>query len=164
MKKTKKIRIVATIILSLLVAVPAILYAAQQGGLLHKPCIITRWDMLKLMIDLNITEQQETALKDIEMQTAKDIEPIIQQMDDLGKQMTATFLSAEIDTAQAESQISEMILLNSQIADKSLHSKLQEAQVLTPEQRATLLEFTNKIEQCVEDLGPIPSLFPNLAK
>ena len=85
-------------------------------------------------------------------------------MDALRKQMTATFLASEIDTAQAESQISEMIELNSQIADIMLHAKLQEAQVLTPEQRAALLEFTTKLDQCVEDLGKIPSLFPDLAK
>jgi len=153
---------ITVIILSLLIAVPAIMYAAEQGGTWLKPCIITRWDMFKLMRDLNITDQQETAIKDIEMQTANDIKPIVQQMNDLRKQMSATFLSAEIDTAQAEIQIAAMVQLNSQIADKMLHAKLQEAQVLTPEQRATLLAFTNEIDQCVEDWKQIPSLFPDL--
>ena len=76
--------------------------------------------------------------------------------------MTATFLSADIDTAQADLQIAAMVQLNSQITDIMLNAKLQEAQVLTPEQRATLLEFTTKLDQCVEDSGKIPSLFPDL--
>jgi Spy/CpxP family protein refolding chaperone len=151
------------IVLLVSIAAPTIMYAAQMGGIWHKPCI-TRWDLFKLMRDIKITDQQKTDLKDIGMQTITDIQPIVQQMDALRKQMTATFLASEIDTAQAESQISEMIELNSQIADIMLHAKLQEAQVLTPEQRATLLEFTTRLDQCIEDLGKIPSLFPDLAK
>ena len=163
MKKPSKIRLVVMVVLAISIAAPTIMYAAQQANFWHKPCI-TRWDMFKLMRDIKITDQQKTDLKDIGMQTITDIQPIVQQMDALRKQMTATFLASEIDTAQAELQISEMIELNSQIADIMLHAKLQEAQVLTPEQRATLLEFTTKLDQCVEDLGKIPSLFPDLAK
>jgi Spy/CpxP family protein refolding chaperone len=139
------------------------MYAAQKGILFHKPCI-TRWDMFKLMIDIKITDQQKTDLKEIGTQAANDMKPILEQMNDLRKQMTATFLSADIDTAQADLQIAAMVQLNSQITDIMLNAKLQEAQVLTPEQRATLLEFTTKLEQCVEDLGKIPSLFPDLVK
>jgi Spy/CpxP family protein refolding chaperone len=139
------------------------MYAAQKGILFLKPCI-TRWDMFKLMIDIKITDQQKTDLKEIGTQAANDMKPILEQMNDLRKQMTATFLSADIDTAQADLQIAAMVQLNSQITDIMLNAKLQEAQVLTPEQRATLLEFTTKLEQCVEDLGKIPSLFPDLVK
>jgi Spy/CpxP family protein refolding chaperone len=139
------------------------MYAAQKGILFHKPCI-TRWDMFKLMIDIKITDQQKTDLKEIGTQAANDMKPILEQMNDLRKQMTATFLSADIDTAQADLQIAAMVQLNSQITDIMLNAKLQEAQVLTPEQRATLLEFTTKLDQCVEDFGKIPSLFPDLVK
>ena len=120
--------------------------------------------MFKLMRDIKITDQQKTDLKDFGIQTANDMKPILEQMNDLRKQMTATFLSADIDTAQADLQIAAMVQLNSQITDIMLNAKLQEAQVLTPEQRATLLEFTTKLDQCVEDLGKIPSLFPDLVK
>jgi len=162
-KKSKKIPLLATIVLSLSIAVPTIMYAAQQQRLWHRPCV-THWDMFKLMRDLDLTDQQEADLKAIGMQTVNEIEPIMQQRRDLRKQMRTTLLSAEIDTVQAESQIDEMIELNSQIADKLLHVKIQEAQVLTPEQRATLLAFTNQLEQCIEDADQIPSLFPDLVK
>ena len=163
MKKSIKVRLLLLIVLSITIAMPTLMYAAQQGMLFHKPCI-TRWDMFKLMRDIKITDQQKTDLKNIGMQTANDMKPILEQMNDLRKQMTATFLSADIDTAQADLQIAAMVQLNSQITDIMLNAKLQEAQVLTPEQRATLLEFTTKLDQCVEDLGKIPSLFPDLVK
>ena len=127
MKKVNKMRFVVTLVLLILIAAPAIIYAAQLGGFWPRPCI-THWNMIKLMRDLNITEQQKTDIKNITEQTANDIKPIVQQMSDLRKEMNATFLAAEIDTAQAESQISEMVQLNSQINDKLLHAKLQEAQ------------------------------------
>ena len=146
MKKSSKIRLVVMVVLAISIAAPTIMYAAQQVNFWHKPCI-TRWDLFKLMRDIKITDQQKTDLKDIGMQTITDIQPIVQQMDALRKQMTATFLASEIDTAQAESQISEMIELNSQIADIMLHAKLQEAQVLTPEQRARIYDEVWKLKK-----------------
>ena len=163
MKKPNKVRLLAAIVLSIAIAVPTIMYAAQQQMFRHKPCV-SHWDMFQLMRELNITDQQEADLKAIGTQTVADIQPLIQQKRELRKQMRETLLSSEIDTAQYEAQISTMIELRSQLADTILRAKLQEAQVLTPDQRATLLEFTNQLEQCLEDQDQFPSLFPDLVK
>ena len=160
-KKPNKVRLLAAIVLSIAIAVPTIMYAAQQQMFRHKRCV-SHWDLFQLKRDLNITDQQASDLKAIGMQTAASIQPLIQQMRDLRKLMRETLLSPEIDTVQYESQISEIIGLRSQMADIFLRAKLQEAQVLTPDQRATLLEFTGQLEQCLEDEDQFPSLFPDL--
>jgi Spy/CpxP family protein refolding chaperone len=139
------------------------MYAAQQQMFRHKPCV-THWDLFQLKRDLNITDRQVTDIKIIGTQAAIDVEPITQQISDLRKVMRETLLSPEIDTVQYESQISEIIGLRSQMADILLRAKLQEAQVMTPDQRATLLEFTSQLEQCLEDEDQFPSLFPDLLK
>jgi len=58
--------------------------------------------------------------------------------------MDETFLGEEIDVAKASSQIEEMSRLKAQITTAGLTAMLQAAQVLTPEQRQTIIDARNE--------------------
>ena len=149
MKKAVTLKLSVAVILGILVCLPAISNATPPGGKFHRRCV-TRGDIIKLYVDLNITPEQQQALKNLGEATKSAVEPLIQQAKDLRNQMAETFLSDQIDTGAAETEIDQSIQLRGQIQDIMLHARLQAAQLLTPEQRARLLEEINRIKQCIE--------------
>jgi len=62
--------------------------------------------------------------------------------------MDETFLAEEIDAVKAAAQIEEMSRLKAQMTTASLNALLQAAQVLTPEQRQTIIETRDEWKNC----------------
>jgi Spy/CpxP family protein refolding chaperone len=161
MKKFFTPRWLLVILFGLLIELPVIINAAQKAGPQHQ-CCITRWDMIKFINDLNLTEEQEQAIDNIKKQTETTLQPLKEQAQGLRSQMQETFLAAELDTAKADAQIQQMIQLAGHIEDIALHAKLQEAQILTPDQRALVLAKMKEVQECRQTHGTVPSVFPNL--
>ena len=66
MKKSNKVPLIAAIVLSIAIAVPTIMYAAQQQRLWHRPCV-THWDVFKLMrVAVSVIEAQGNNYDSIE--------------------------------------------------------------------------------------------------
>lgn len=95
--------------------------------------------IINFLLDLDLTSEQKVELQTIFSETQDTIKPIITDMHELRSQMDQTFLAEEIDTAQATLQIEEMAQLKSQVTTVGLTALLQAAQVLTPEQRQTII-------------------------
>lgn len=119
----------------------------QKRGMMGMHCI-SRWEMIKFMKNLDITDEQKDALKALKGETDNQTEALSAQMMDLQDQMTDTFLAADIDNATAESQIDAMLALQTQVADISLHAELQAARILTPDQRTLILDMVKQLREC----------------
>ena len=104
--------------------------APQKRGMMGMHCV-SRWEMIKFMKNLDITDEQKTALKALIDETDNQTEALATQLMDLQNQLTDILLAAEIDTAAAESKIGSMLGLQTQIADIVLHAELSAAQILT---------------------------------
>jgi Spy/CpxP family protein refolding chaperone len=121
--------------------------SASKGAMMGRHCI-NRWEMFKFIKDLNITDAQKTAFKDLKTATETAVSPIRTEMKTLQDQMTDTFLAAEIDTAAAETQIDDMLTLETEVSDIALHAELQAVQILTADQRTLILAMVNKLRDC----------------
>jgi Spy/CpxP family protein refolding chaperone len=149
MEKASTIKLLGAVVLGILICLPAINNAAPLAGIFHQRCI-TRADIIKLRADLKITPEQKQALKGLREKTRSTIASLKQQAAALRYQTAETILAEQIDTENAEAKIAQLIQLRGQIQDIVLHARLQGAQLLTPEQRARILEEVNKIKQCRE--------------
>jgi len=102
----------------------------------------------KAMIDsklafLNLTEDQKTALIDLQDKTAAAIKPVAEQMGTLHQDFATALLAATVDTEAAASLISQMTEPATQMADIQFNAELGAAQILTPEQRQIILDKIN---------------------
>jgi len=95
-------------------------------------------DMCPHRIDLDLTDEQKAALEELKTETKREIEPLVDEIKALD--ILETLLAQEIDTGKATEKLNEMVEIKSNITNIVLNSKLEGAQILTPEQRAILLE------------------------
>ena len=103
----------------------------------------------KAMIDskldfLNLTEEQKTALIDLQDTTRDAMKPVAEQMGALHKDFAAVLLAATIDTEAAATLISQMVEPKIQMADIKFNAELEAAQILTPEQRQIIQDKINE--------------------
>lgn len=99
-------------------------------------------DICPHRIDLNLTSEQKDALNQLKTETKNQIEPRVEEIKALG--ILEALLAQEIDTDLAAGKLNEMVGIQSQITDMVLNAKLEGSQILTPEQRAILLEKINE--------------------
>lgn len=121
----------------------------QKRGIMGRHCI-SRWEMIKFIRNIDITDEQKDALKALKEETDNKTEALATQIIDVQNQLTDTFLAAEIDNATAESQIDAMLALQTQIADIILHAELTAVQLLTADQRALILDMVNQLRECAD--------------
>lgn len=121
----------------------------QKRGMMSMHCI-SRWEMIKFMRNLDITDEQKVALEALKDETDNNTEALATQIKEVQDQMTDTLLAADIDNATVESQIDAMLVLQTQITDILLHAELKAVQILTAAQRALILEMVNKLRDCAE--------------
>jgi Spy/CpxP family protein refolding chaperone len=101
-------------------------------------------NIINYFIDLELTQEQKDALQELATNTHNEIKPLIDEMHALRTEMDELLLAEEIDRADAEEKILELAALKSSMTTSALNAKLQGAQILTPEQRESLL--TQKVE------------------
>jgi Spy/CpxP family protein refolding chaperone len=100
--------------------------------------------IIDFLLDLDLTPEQKDDLQAVFTDTRDTLKPLLEDMHELRSAMDETFLGEEIDAARASSQIEEMSRLKAQITTAGLTAMLQAAQVLTPEQRQTIMDTRNE--------------------
>ena len=96
-------------------------------------------NIINYFIDLELTQDQKDALQELATNTHNEIKPLIEEMHALRTEMDELLGAEEIDTAVAEQKILELAALKASMTTSALTAKLQGAQILTPEQRESLL-------------------------
>jgi Spy/CpxP family protein refolding chaperone len=112
----------------------------------HRPGHFLR--IIDFLLELDLTADQKNDLEAIFAETQDTLKPLLEDMHDVRSAMDQTFLAEEIDTVKAASQIEEMSRLKAQMTTASLNALLQAAQVLTPEQRRTIIGARDEWKNC----------------
>jgi Spy/CpxP family protein refolding chaperone len=97
-------------------------------------------NMLDVLFDLNLTEEQIKAFKELADKTRLITMPLRKEIKALRVQMDDNFLSEDIDTEKAAAHIAKMVELRSEISTTYLNAKFEGTQLLTPEQRTIILD------------------------
>jgi Spy/CpxP family protein refolding chaperone len=104
--------------------------------------------IIDFLLDLDLTPDQKNDLQAIFSETQDTLKPLLADMHELRSAMDETFVAEEIDTVKASSQIEEMSRLKAQMSTASFNALLQAAQVLTPEQRQTIIDTRDEWKNC----------------
>jgi len=141
MKRILSPRNIMIFMLGLSLALPNLSHAFFQENEEHGKFVKHGYliNMLDVLFDLNLTEEQIKAFKELADKTRITTMPLRKGIKELRVQMDDNFLSEDIDTEKAVAQIAKMVELRSEISMTYLNAKLEGTQLLTPEQRTILL-------------------------
>ena len=153
MKKIRAPQMLLVLILALSLFLPFSVHAlSQDKPERHHTFMLGRFlDFLNFIADLDLTDDQKTTLKDLFTDTHDNVKPLIEQMKNLRDEMDEAILAEKIDAAKATDLNEQMIAVKSNISDIVLNAKLEGAQVLTPEQRAMILEKKKEHRERMEE-------------
>ena len=149
MKSSKRNTIIVSLLaVFVLAGISAAVQAAPRrgDGAHHRPGHFM--NIIDFLLDLDLTPEQKNDLQAIFTEAQDTLRPLMGDMHELRSAMDETFLGEEIDAAKASSQIEEMSRLKAQITTAGLTAMLQAAQVLTPEQRQTIIDTRNEWKSC----------------
>lgn len=96
-----------------------------------------RW-VERMAAALQLTEQQQAAIRQIRDDAQKDAEPLIRKVRELRERMRLEWQSAEPDKGTLMALHEEIHKINGELGESRIETRLDVLHVLTPEQRATL--------------------------
>lgn len=133
MKKILAPRYLMLIILGISLCLPHSVYAFPNH---HFTCPFKGI----IMAVLGITDGQMASFNELKAETRAEIEPLAEEMMELGRQIPEILLVEEINTVDAKEKLEQMVWLKCQISSTAANAKLKRAQILTPEQRKIIKE------------------------
>ena len=153
MKKIRAPQMLLVLILALSLFLPFSVHAlSQDKPERHHTFMLGRFlDFLNFIVELDLTEDQKTTLKDLFTDTHDNVKPLIAHMKNLRDEMDEAILAEQIDVATATDLNEKMIAVKSNISDIVLNAKLEGVQVLTPEQRVKILEKKKEHRERMEE-------------
>ena len=154
MKKLRDPKMLLIVIIGLSLCLPLSVNALSQDRPERShPFMLERIiDFLNFMADLDLTEDQKTTLKDLVTETRDTITPLIDEIKELRNEKDKAIFADNIDAEKASELNKKMIEVRSQISTIVLNAKLEGMQVLTPEQRAMILEKKEEHRKRIEEL------------
>ena len=102
-------------------------------------------DICPYRIDLDLTDEQKAALEKLKTETKSEIKPLVEEIKAL--EIPESMLAEVINVDEVTAKIDSLVEIKSQITGITLNSRLEGAQILTPEQRALLLEKIKEREE-----------------
>lgn len=117
----------------------------HHGSFMHFRHMLGFWN------ELDLSDEQLDALEELKEETQTEIEPLIEDILELG--VEEALLSDEIDTdpSNAQQKLAMLVDLQSQITGIVTDAMLAGALILTPEQRQVLLEEIENIKQDMDN-------------
>ena len=100
---------------------------------------VTNFAYASFQANLNLTEEQIAALKELKAETRKEIKPLVVELVELRDQIAETILAGEVDT---DPLVDRIIEIQSEITDIINNAKLEAATIISGEQAQTILEQT----------------------
>ncbi len=92
----------------------------------------------RMAADLQLTEQQQAAIKTIHEEARKDAEPLVKKVRELREKMRSEWQSAKPDKGTLMDLHEEIHKINGELGESRIETRLDVLNVLTPEQRATM--------------------------
>ena len=142
MKKIRAPQMLLVLILGVSLCLPYSVYAlSQDRPEQNHPFILERLvDFLNFIANLDLTEEQKTTLKALITSTGNTVKPLMKEMKELRDEMDEAILAEPIDAVKATELNQKITTLKSELSTIVLNAKIEGVQVLTPEQRAMILE------------------------
>ena len=104
-----------------------------------------------LQDDLKLTDEQKVALKELRIETRKNLKDKVEELRGLRVQAEETIFSEEIDTDKVDEYIVKISEISSQTAEIVNNANLEAAQILTPEQRDILSEIKEENRETINE-------------
>ncbi len=101
--------------------------------------------------DLALTNAQKTALKELRVETRKNLKVKVEELRELRVQMEDTIFTEEIDTDTVNEYIPQISEMQSEISEIVNNANLEAAQILTPEQRDILSEIKEENRETINE-------------
>ena len=101
--------------------------------------------------DLALTDEQKTALKELRVETRKNLKVKVEELRELRVQMEDTIFTEEIDTDTVNEYIPQISEMQSEISEIVNNANLEAAQILTPEQRDILSEIKEENRETINE-------------
>ena len=136
MKRFSPTKIMLLTILALSLCVPHLTYATMHATMKD---------------DLALTDEQKTALKELRVETRKNLKVKVEELRELRVQMEDTIFSEEIDTDTVNEYIPQISEMQSEISEIVNNANLEAAQILTPEQRDILSEIKEENRETINE-------------
>ena len=149
MKKIVAPQYILLIILGISLCVPHSAYAFP-----HHQFICPLKEII--MAVLGVTDDQREALDELKASTRAAIEPLAKEMRALARQMPEVLLAEEINAAEAQEKLDEVVSLRCQISSIKASALLKGAQILTPGQRVILLTFVEDVFELLKWIADFP--------
>ena len=104
--------------------------------------------MLNFFVDyLNLTDAQQTQMKDILAKEKPTIQPLIQQVAQSHHQLRALEMSGTFDETKARALVAQQSANITELIVQKARIESELFQVLTPEQKTTMTQFMQRREQ-----------------
>ena len=149
MKKILAPRYLMLIILGISLCLPHSVYAFPNH---HFTCPFKGI----IMAVLGITDDQMASFDELKAETRAEIEPLAEEMRELGRKIPEILLVEEINTVDAKEKLVQIVDLKCQISFIGANAGLEGVQILTPEQRFTILIFVEDFLELLEWIADFP--------
>ena len=157
MKKIVLIRYLTLFIVGISLCFPNFVDAFSKN---HSTCPFKN-RILKRLFDLS--DEQIEALEELKANTRAEVEPLAEELKELGGLLPETLLAEEIDVDSAAGQLEEMVNLQCDISTTTANAKLDgfqivtsEKRLLTSEQREALVVFAENVLDLVQYISDYP--------
>ncbi|RLC28700.1 hypothetical protein DRH13_06740 [Candidatus Woesebacteria bacterium] len=104
-----------------------------------------------LLDDLALTEDQKVALKELRVETRRNLKAKVEELRELRVQVEDTIFTEEINTDKVNEYIPQINEMQSEISEIVNNAKLEAAQILTPEQRDILSEIKEEKRETINE-------------
>lgn len=136
MKRFSPTKIMLLTILALSLCVPHLTHATMHAT---------------MQDDLALTDEQKTALKELRVETRKNLKVKVEELRELRVQMEDTIFTEEIDTDTVNEYIPQISEMQSEISEIVNNANLEAAQILKPEQRDILSEIKEENRETINE-------------
>jgi len=136
MKRFSPAKIMLLTILALSLCVPHLTHATMHAT---------------MQDDLALTDEQKTALKELRVETRKNLKVKVEELRELRVQMEDTIFTEEIDTDTVNEYIPQISEMQSEISEIVNNANLEAAQILKPEQRDILSEIKEENRETINE-------------
>ena len=157
MKRIVVIRYLTLFIVGISLCFPNFVDAFSKN---HSTCPFKK-RILNRLFDLS--DEQIEALEELKATTRAEVEPLAEELEELGGLLPETLLAEEIDVASAAGQLEEMVNLRCDISTITANAKLDgfqivtsEKRLLTSEQREALVVFAENVLDLFQYISDYP--------
>lgn len=109
-------------------------------------------ELRSISSDVKLSSTQKAAIKAMLQETAPQAEELHNQMRTKRHELRDTLLQPSVDQARVDQLSQELAALNGQMAVLRIQTAARVVTVLTPEQKATVLQGLNEIDPMLEQL------------